>query len=57
MRPGNVAVAEHLRMLAKRLARLAPSRRDPEQYFVEKDEIIAALKLLSVRLSKGQGNG
>ncbi len=33
--------------LARRLARLAPDRRDPERYFMEKSEIIAALRRIA----------
>ena len=41
--------ADDLADLARRLARLAPDRRDPERYFVEKSEIIAALRRIAQR--------
>jgi hypothetical protein len=41
-----------LRQLANRLARLAPSHRDPAAYFETKSEIIFALRVIAARGGK-----
>ena len=40
-------LANQLADLARRLARLAPDRRDPERYHCDKSELIAALRSLA----------
>ena len=40
-------LADQLADLARRLARLAPDRRDPERYHCDKSELIAALRSLA----------
>jgi hypothetical protein len=39
-----------LRAIAVRVGRLSPSHRDPEAYFVEKDELCHALRKLAKSL-------
>ncbi len=42
-----MTIADDLHALADRLARLAPSHRNPEFYFEEKSEIVAELRRLA----------
>jgi hypothetical protein len=41
------ALAERLRDLAERLARLAPSRHDPERFHIDKSDLVDALRRLA----------
>jgi hypothetical protein len=41
--PADGAQADALHDLARRVSRLAPSHRDPERFFIERDEIRSAL--------------
>jgi hypothetical protein len=43
----NSDLANYLRDLAERLARLAPSRTDPEQFHIDKSELVDALRRLA----------
>lgn len=45
-----MTLSNDLHALADRLARLAPSHRNPDHYFEEKSEIVAELR----RLAKGR---
>ena len=49
-------LSQELADLARRVARLAPCRTDPERYFVEKSEIEHRLKTLS-RSTSAAGGG
>lgn len=42
-----MTLSNDLHALADRLARLAPSHRDPDHYFEEKSEIVADLRRLA----------
>jgi hypothetical protein len=42
-----MTIADDLHALADRLARLAPSHRNPDHYFEEKSEIVAELRRLA----------
>ena len=42
-----MTLANDLHSLADRLARLAPSHRNPDHYFEEKSEIVAELRRLA----------
>ncbi len=44
--------AAELRELAHRVHRLAPDRRDPERYHVDKSEIAAMLRQLAARIER-----
>ncbi len=46
--------AGELRDLARRIDRLTVSRRDPERFFVERDELAAALRARADRLDGGR---
>jgi hypothetical protein len=42
-----MTAADAIHLLAERLSRLSPSHREPERYFIEKDEICRELKCLA----------
>jgi hypothetical protein len=41
-------LAEHLRDLANRVARLGPNRRDPEKFHLDKSDVVAELRRLAM---------
>jgi hypothetical protein len=43
----NPDLANYLRDLAERVARLAPSRTDPERFHIDKSELVDALRKLA----------
>jgi hypothetical protein len=43
----NSDLASYLRDLAERLARLAPSRTDPERFHIDKSDLVDALRRLA----------
>lgn len=45
---------DHLLALADRVRRLAPDRRDPEQFHAEKSEIVHELRRLARRIDRAQ---
>ncbi len=46
--------AEELRELARRAQRLTVSRRDPERFFVEREEISAGLRRMADSIDGGR---
>lgn len=44
-----MTLAAKLHDIADRLARLAPSHRDPHRYFEEKSELVAELRRMATR--------
>jgi hypothetical protein len=47
--PSSREEADELRQLASRLARLAPSHRDPAAYFETKSDLVDALRQIAAR--------
>jgi hypothetical protein len=45
--PAPATLAERLADVARRLQKLAPDRRDPERYFVEKSELLHDLRQIA----------
>lgn len=50
--PSTLHPAAELDALARQVARLSPSHRDPERFHIDRSEIVRALRLIARRLGK-----